>query len=63
MFLHNSDKTAIIWKDEVITYNHLLSNVTKYTSLFDEVKTKKIAIFAENRPEWVYFPSMNWNTF
>ena len=54
MFLHNSDKTAIIWKDEAITYNHLLSNVTKCTSLFDNVKTKKIAIFAENRPEWVY---------
>ncbi|MEN8194320.1 MAG: AMP-binding protein, partial [Bacteroidota bacterium] len=54
MFLHQSDKSALIWKDEVVTYNQLLSNITKYTTLFDETNTSKIAIFAENKLEWVY---------
>ncbi|MCK5086990.1 MAG: AMP-binding protein, partial [Melioribacteraceae bacterium] len=54
MFLQDSDKTALISKDEVITYNQLLLNVTKYSTLFDGVNASKIAIYAENRPEWVY---------
>lgn len=54
MFLNQSDNTAIIWKDEVITYNQLLLNVTKYTTLFDGAATSKVAIYSENRPEWVY---------
>ncbi len=54
MFLHQSDKTALILRDEVISYNQLLLNITKYTTLFDRASTSKIAIFAENRLEWVY---------
>ena len=54
MFLRNSENTALIWKDEVVTYNQLLLNVTKCTTLFDGMNTSKIAIYAENRPEWVY---------
>jgi len=54
MLLHKSDKAALIWKDEVISYNQLLLNITKYTTLFDPANTSKIAVFAENRPEWVY---------
>jgi len=54
MFLQDSDKTALISKDGIITYNQLLSNVTKFTTLFDGENAGKIAIFAENRPEWIY---------
>lgn len=54
MFLKASEKTAIIYKDEVISYNLLLKTVSQYSTLFDEAKTKKIAIYLENRPEWVY---------
>jgi long-chain acyl-CoA synthetase len=54
MFLHRSEKTAIIHKDEVISYNSLLQKVTQYSTLFDESSTSKIAIFLENRPEWIY---------
>lgn len=54
MFLKASEKTAIIYKDEVISYNLLLKTVSQYSTLFDEAKTQKIAIYLENRPEWVY---------
>jgi len=54
MFLKSSEKTAIIYKDEVISYNLLLKTVSQYSTLFDEAKTQKIAIYLENRPEWVY---------
>ena len=54
MFLRQSEKTAIIYKNEVISYNLLLKIITQYSTLFDESKTSKIAIYLENRPEWVY---------
>jgi len=54
MFLQSSDKTAIIYKNEVISYNLLLKTISQYSTLFDEAKTQKIAIYLENRPEWVY---------
>jgi len=54
MFLRQSDKTAIIWKDENISYNGLLENAVKYSTLFNDINVEKIAIYVENRPEWVY---------
>lgn len=54
MFLRPSEKTAIIYKDENITYNTLLKRTSFYSTLFDEHRTQKIAIYVENRPEWVY---------
>jgi len=54
MFLRQSEKTAIIYKNEVVSYNLLLKTITQYSTLFDESKTTKIAIYLENRPEWVY---------
>ncbi|MBU0473481.1 MAG: AMP-binding protein [Bacteroidetes bacterium] len=54
MFLQPSEKTAIIYKNEVISYNLLLKTISQYSTLFDEAKTQKIAIYLENRPEWVY---------
>ncbi len=54
MFLRPSENTAIIFKDENISYNTLLKRTSQYTTLFDENSTKKIAIYLENKPEWVY---------
>ncbi len=54
MFLRQSDKTAIIFKNEVISYNLLHKRISQYSTLFDEKGTSKIAIYLENRPEWVY---------
>ncbi|MCK4641070.1 MAG: AMP-binding protein [Candidatus Marinimicrobia bacterium] len=53
MLLKSDSKTALIWKDETYSYSDILRHVHFYATLFDQ-KTKKVAIFAENRPEWVF---------
>ena len=50
-FLHNWEKTALAWKDEHVTYRCLLRKVAYYASMIDG---DKVAIFSENRPEWIY---------
>lgn len=53
MFLKKSDKIALHYKDIHLTYNELVSNVNKYANIYKN-KATKVAVFAENRPEWVY---------
>lgn len=54
MFLKEYDKTAIIWKGEEISYRSLLGATGNFLRSFPEQKCDKVAIFSENRPEWVY---------
>ncbi len=53
MFLKKSEKIALHYKDVSLTYNELVCNVNKYANIFKN-KATKIAVFSENRPEWVY---------
>jgi long-chain acyl-CoA synthetase len=54
MFLHQSDKTAVIFKDEKVSYNLLLKRISGYTTLYEDIRPSKIAIYLENKPEWIY---------
>ncbi len=54
MFLESREKTALVNKDGRISYSSLLSHISYYSSLFEKNKTTKVAIYAENRVEWVY---------
>lgn len=54
MFLHSSEKTALILKDSKISYNELLRHINYYASLFQGENPGKVAIFFENRAEWAY---------
>ena len=54
MFLKNHNKTAMILKDQKIDYNQLISNVNLFSTLFKSAILSKVAIFSENRFEWVY---------
>lgn len=54
MFIKPSDKTALIWKDENISYNEVLKNISAYSSLLTLSNFTKAAIVSENRPEWIY---------
>lgn len=54
MFLHSSDKTALILKDAEISYNALLKHVNYYSNLFNKETIDNVAIFSENRAEWIY---------
>lgn len=53
MFLSDHNKTAMILKEQKLSYNQLLRNIASFSTLIDD-KTTKVAIFFENRFEWVY---------
>lgn len=54
MFIRKSDKTALIWNNEHISYNDLLRHVNYYSGLLKNKNVKKAAILSGNRPEWGY---------
>ncbi|MDA3778942.1 MAG: AMP-binding protein [Bacteroidales bacterium] len=47
-------KTAIISSNKNISYKELLANINKYSQLFTGKDYKKVAIYSENRVEWIY---------
>lgn len=48
------DKPALILRDHVDTYRELYGNIHAFSNLFSGKGYKKIAIFSENRLEWIY---------
>lgn len=46
-------KPAIFWMDEVISYEDLLARVHAVAGLYASMPGDRIAIFAQNRPEWI----------
>ena len=54
MFLKNHNKTAMILKDQKIDYSQLINSVNLFSTLPKSPNPSKIAIFSENRLEWVY---------
>jgi len=60
LFIKNFNKTAIVWKDEQISYETVLSKTEYFKSLYSIAKGSRISIFSENRPEWVYSLYSSW---
>ncbi|GAB6072517.1 hypothetical protein JCM14244_08940 [Venenivibrio stagnispumantis] len=50
--LTDFEKTALIYQDKEISYKELIENIKFFSSLVPE--NTKVAIFSENRPEWIY---------
>ncbi|MFY9151863.1 MAG: AMP-binding protein [Prolixibacteraceae bacterium] len=48
------DKNALITAQGKITYSQLLKRVQQFALLFENKGFTKVAIYAENRPEWIY---------
>jgi long-chain acyl-CoA synthetase len=48
------DKNALISSQGNITYSQLLTNVKRYSLLYDQKGYSKVAIYAENSPAWIY---------
>lgn len=48
------DKKALITSRGDITYTQLLSSIQQYANLFSGKSYTKVAIYAENSPEWIY---------
>lgn len=60
MFLKDHKKTAIAWKDQQISYSELIENVSSYASNIKKDNLSKVAVFSENRPEWIYAFYSGW---
>lgn len=54
MFLNDFKKTALILNDQKIEYAELINKVNSFSTLLPQIKLNKVAIFSENRFEWVY---------
>lgn len=48
------DKNALITAQGNVTYSQFLKHVQQYALLFENKGYTKVAIYAENRPEWIY---------
>jgi long-chain acyl-CoA synthetase len=48
------DKVALIYRDIHITYNQLFSKINQFSGFIKGNEYDKIAIFSENRLEWIY---------
>ncbi|WP_337866416.1 AMP-binding protein [Ignavibacterium sp.] len=59
MFPTDYKKTAMILKDQKLSYKELLENVASFSDLLHN-ETSKVAIFCENRFEWVYALYASW---
>lgn len=58
--LQNSNKTALVFKDERISYDLLIGITAVYARLFTAEPGDRVAIFAENCPGWVYAFYATW---
>jgi long-chain acyl-CoA synthetase len=54
LFIKTSDRPAIILNDREISYESLLKNIQYFAEVSGEIKSTKVAIYSENRPEWIF---------
>jgi len=60
MFLRQHNNTALIWNDEAVSYKTLLERIDSFSRAFPRKECHKVAIFSENRPEWIYAFYASW---
>ncbi len=58
--LKPSDKTALIYQGKEISYKNLINYILHYSKLLNIKPKDKVAIFSENRPEWIYAFFATW---
>lgn len=54
MLKNLGEKTAISYGSDKISYSHLIANIEQFANNYSLSKGARVAIFMENRPEWVY---------
>jgi len=54
LLLESSQKTAIVYGENFITYEQLLCRVSEYSTFLKRKKPGKVLIFSENRAEYIY---------
>ena len=56
----NKEQIAIITKTSQFTYQDLNNSINKYASIFPKNSAERIAIFSENRPDWIFSFFAGW---
>lgn len=54
MIAQPSDKIALAFKDELISYHRLHEHITGFSKVFSLSPGDRAVILAENRPEWIF---------
>jgi len=54
MMVKGSERTALITGESTVSYNELLRQIGIYAGLYRIRKGDRVAVFSENRPEWIY---------
>ncbi len=54
MLYDEKEKTAIIWGDREISFREVAAHAAEYALGLDVAPGARVAIFSENRPEWIY---------
>ncbi|WP_258176660.1 AMP-binding protein [Marinilabilia salmonicolor] len=54
MLKNMGNKTAITYGSDYISYSRLTGNIEQFADQYNISKGARVAIFMENRPEWVY---------
>jgi long-chain acyl-CoA synthetase len=57
---NHPDKPALITNTDSFSYHDLIQHINKLAGLFKGKGYKKIALFSENRPEWIYAFYAGW---
>ncbi|MFW6366525.1 MAG: AMP-binding protein, partial [Spirochaetota bacterium] len=60
MMIQDHNKTALVSGSREITYTELISYIRDFAHHMKRYRSKKIAIFCENRPEWIYAYYGSW---
>lgn len=61
MFIKDFDNTALVEGDLRISYKELITHINEYSHIMKGYKKKRVALFCENRVEWVYAFFAAWN--
>ena len=62
MFIKESNDLAFVdFNGKDHSYKEFLSNIKKYSSLYDDLGGKNVLVLSENRPEWLYSFFSIWN--
>ena len=60
MINNSGQSAAMIWRNTSVTYGELQSHIDSYSDYLKEKSIEKVAIFSENRFEWVYAFYATW---
>lgn len=62
MFIREDEHLAFVdFENKPHTYAELLSNVKKFSNIYEELNGENVLILMENRPEWLYAFFSIWN--